>query len=89
MTRETSLVRAELVDAMRDYAEVFRQKAALELERAANVEKMADRIASGGHAEQPDIQLSQEWDRQQQLAHMRFQELQMRVNRLILEHGDN
>jgi len=89
MKREADLVRAELVDALRDYAQVFRDKAELEIKRAENVELMAEKIAGGGAAEQPDLKDSQEWARAMQLNEMRFNELQMRCNRLILEHGNN
>lgn len=89
MTREVSLVRAELVDSLRDYAEIFREKAAMELRRAEAVDVVAAKVAAGGSAEQPDLQQSEAFEREQKFMHMRFQELQMRVNRLILEHGDH
>lgn len=87
--REISLVRAELVDALHDYAAIFREKAAMEERRAAAVDAMADKIAKGGSAQQQDIQQSANWEREQQFIGMRFQELQLKCNRLILEHGDN
>lgn len=81
--------RSRLVDALHDYAEIFREKAAMELRRAEAVDVVAAKVATGGSAEQPDLQQSEAFEREQRFMHMRFQELQMRVNRLILEHGDH
>lgn len=89
MTREAGLVRAELVDALRDYAEIFREKAAMEQQRAEAVDIVASKVAAGGSAEQPDLEQSKEFEREQYLLHLRFQEVQLRCNRLILEHGNN
>lgn len=87
--RDPALVRAELVDALEQYAEIFREKASMEFSRAEAVEIMADKIRAGGAAEQPDIKASQEFARAYALLEMRFNELKMRCERLILEHGNN
>jgi hypothetical protein len=89
LTREPDLVRAEFVDAMRDYAQVFREKAALEIRRAEAIEEMARKVEATGAAEQPDVLTSQEWERAYKLLEMRFHEMNMRVQRLMLEHGNN
>ena len=88
--RDAGLVRAELVDALRDYAQVFRDKAAMELERAQNVELMAGKIEAGGSATwDEDVPQSQQWAQRYKLLEMKFQELQIKCNRLILEQGNN
>jgi len=88
-TRDTGLVRAELVDALNDFAEIFRQKAAMEFARAEAIEIMADKIKAGGAAEQPDIQASQEFEKAYGLLEMRFTEIKLRCQRLIIEHGNH
>jgi hypothetical protein len=87
--REPDLVRAELVDALRDYAQIFHAKARMESTRAENIELIALRVEQGGSAEGPDTTVSQEWERAYRLLEMRFEETRMRVNRLLLEHGNN
>src|SRR5260370_26989023 len=84
-SREPDLVRAELVDALRDYAQIFHEKARMETVRADNIETMARNIEAGGAAEQPDVLTSQEFARAYHLLEMRFEEVRMRVNRLLLE----
>ena len=88
-TRDPGLVRAELVDALRDYAQIFREKSAMEIERAENVEAMAAKIEAGGSASMAkEVPLSQEWAHRYKLLEMKFNEYQMKCNRLVLEHGD-
>lgn len=86
--RDPGLVRAELVDALHDYAEIFREKGEMENQRADAIDVVAAKVAAGGSAEAPDIAQSASFEHKQQLAYMRFQELQMRVNRLVMEHGN-
>ena len=86
--REPDLVRAELVDALRDYAGIFREKGQFEIHRAEAVELMAAKVEAGGKAEQPDIQQSQDFARAYGLLEMRFNEVKMRCERLIIEHGE-
>lgn len=81
-------MRAELVDAFHEYADIFREKAAMELQRAEAVDIVARKVADGGSAEAPDLAESQAFERAQNFLHMRFQEVQMKCNRLILEHGN-
>ena len=87
--RDPELVRAELVDALQQYAEIFREKAAMEFSRAEAVELIADKIKAGGAADAGDIQQGQAFARAYGLLEMRFNEMKMRCDRLILEHGNN
>lgn len=89
--RDPGLVRAELLDALDSYSEIFRDKAAMELERFEAVRGIINRVQSGLEFEQADIEMktANEWIQRYRLLDMRFQEMQMRVNRLILEHGTN
>ena len=87
--RAVSLVRAELVDAVRDFADVFRQKAAMEMERCENIENMAIVIEGGGAANTDDVKISSDWEKRYRLLEMLFNERTMRVHRLLIEHGGN
>lgn len=87
--RDVGLVRAELVDALRTHAEIFREKAAMEIRRAEYTEGIASKVERGEASDHADMQNSAAWERNQQLLGMRFQESQMRCNRLLMEHGEN
>ena len=87
-SRDPGLVRAELVDALRDYAAIFREKAQFENYRADAVDAMAETIENGGKASGPDIAQSQDFERKYQLLEMRHAEVKMKCNRLIMEHRE-
>lgn len=87
--RDPGLVRAELVDGIRDLADVWRQKSKMEAERGARLDEIAEKIAAGGSASGDDALMNQDWQRAYNLCEMRMNELQLRVNRLLVEHGNN
>lgn len=87
--RDPGLVRAELVDALQQFAEIFRQKASMEFSRAERVEAMANKIAAGGAADQADIQAGQDYEKAYGLLEMQFTEVKLRCQRLLIEHGGN
>ena len=86
MTRDLELVKAELVDAMQDYAHIFKEKAGLEMERFEVVLKMAGECANGSMPFQDEVQAA-DFLKRYQLLEMRHEELKMRVQRLIIERG--
>ena len=89
--RDPGLIRAELLDALEDYSRIFIEKSELEMERCWAVKGIIARVQSGLEFEQADIEMktANEWIQRYRLLNMRFQEMQMRVNRLILEYGTN
>ncbi len=86
MTRDLSLIKAELVDAMQDYAAIFKEKADMELERYATLSDMAVRSSEEG-AGVFTVEQSQDFQRRYMLLEMRHDELKMRVVRLMIERG--
>lgn len=85
LRRDPELVRAELSDAFEQWAEVFREKAAMEFSWAEQLELMADKVKAGGHADTDDAQRGLDFWRAYHLIELRFQEGKMRCDRLILE----
>lgn len=83
--REPGLVRAELVDAYRDWAQLFREKAAMEMQRAAAIEAMADQFAKGLNATNSEVVEANQWALSMQLLEIRHNELLMRCKRLLIE----
>lgn len=86
MTRDISLIKAELVDAMQDYAHIFKEKSGMELERFDSVLKMAADCDAGGIPFQ-DVGQSQDFAKRYQLLEMRHDELKIRIARLLIERG--
>jgi hypothetical protein len=80
-------VRGELLDALRDYARLFREKAQLEIHRAEAVDDMARKVRAGGPCEQPDATVSREFEQAYRLLDVRFNEVRQRCSRLMQEYG--
>ena len=89
MTREKSLVEAELADCMQDIVAIYRDGAALELETADLLEKIAQTIGSPestGKASLSDAKIFTDLTTKKALAIMRKSELLERYSRLLFEY---
>lgn len=85
MTRETSLIKAELYDAIRELATVFDEKARMELERADWFRTQADVMESGQHFGQSVVDQANRYHQRMVMLDMRQQEMWIKVQRLTME----
>ena len=88
MTRETSLIHAELYDAIREMASVFDDKAKMELDRADWFRTQADVMESGQALGPSIVENAGRWQKQMILLDMRQQEMWLKVQRLTMEAAE-
>ena len=89
MAREKDLVEAEIVDCMQDIAATYRDGAALELETACLLEKIAQTVGSPEsvwEASMDDAKSLKSLAEKKALAIMRKSELIERYSRLLFEY---
>jgi hypothetical protein len=87
LRRDPDLIRAEIVDTVRDCADSFRDKAAMEIKRAERLDELATQVQSRGIASEEELNMTAEWMRAYKLQEMRYHELKLRLDHLITEIG--
>lgn len=85
MTRETSLIHAELYDAIRELASVFDDKVQMELERADWFRSQADAMEGGEKFGPQLVQAAGVFHQRMVMLDMRQQEMWLKVQRLTME----
>lgn len=85
MTRETSLIKAELYDAIRELATVFDEKARMELERADWFRTQGDKLENSVSFGEEIVVAANGWRQRMVFLDMRQQEMWIKVQRLTME----